>query len=286
MSEIPYTDTTKQYRLPHAEIPGCALVQDLIPLYLDGEVTPESHALMADHLQHCQRCSGYLAGARTVRAQILNEQQTIRAAQAKQPSVAQVREPVADSLGVALWQSLMALLYAAGLFAGLLGAAGASGRFPPLMFGALLVLSGLAGLLVVGSARMLSWLVLMVLTGASGVLLTLVTVLWGVRAEPLMILYGLGVVGLGAWGVWLHYMLQSGSTVQSVLHTVRFGARQAIFTAALSVIGILVCGFIALVSVFGLVSAYEPRQGMIAMLLLTLSGCGIVVLARRLGWLT
>src|SRR3712207_4963471 len=107
MSEHPYTDTTQRYRLPHAEIPGCALVQDLIPLYLDGEVTPESHALMADHLQQCARCSGYLAGARTVRAQILNEQQTLRAAQVKQPSVAQVREPVAGSLGVALWQSLM-----------------------------------------------------------------------------------------------------------------------------------------------------------------------------------
>ncbi|HEY0605202.1 MAG TPA: zf-HC2 domain-containing protein [Herpetosiphonaceae bacterium] len=284
MSEIPYTDTTKQYRLPHAEIPGCALVQDLIPLYLDGEVTPESHALMADHLQHCQRCSGYLAGARTVRAQILNEQQTIRAAQAKQPSVAQVREPVAGSLGVALWQSLMALLYAAGLFAGFLGAVGASGRFPPIMIGGLLVLSGLAGLLVVGSARQLSWLVLMVLTGAGGVLLTLAAVFLGGGA--FVALYGLGVIGLGAWGVWLHYMLQPGSSVQSILHTVRFGARSAIFTAALSVIGILVCGFIALVSVFGLVSAYEPRQGMIAMLLLTLSGCGIVVLARRLGWLT
>ncbi len=46
-----YTGTTQRHRMPRAEIPGCALVQDLIPLYLDGEVTPESHVLIADHLQ-------------------------------------------------------------------------------------------------------------------------------------------------------------------------------------------------------------------------------------------
>lgn len=282
MSELPYTGPTQQYRLPHAEIPGCALVQDLIPLYLDGEVTPESHALMADHLQHCERCSGYLAGARSVRSQILNDQQKIHAAQVSQPSVAQVREPVAGSLGMALWQSLMALIYGAGLFSGMMGAAGASGGFPPMLVGAILVLSGLGGLLTVGSARTLSWLVLMVLTGVGGLGLMLLSLIAG---QPLVLIYGLGVVGLGAWGVWLHYTLQPGSTLQSMLHTVRFGARQAIFTAALSVLGIFVCGFIALVSLFGFVSVYDSGERMITMVLLVLSICGIVTICRRRGWL-
>ena len=281
MSEMPYTGPTQQYRLPHAEIPGCALVQDLIPLYLDGEVTPESHALMADHLQHCERCSGYLAGARSVRSQILNDQQKIHAAQASQPSVAQVRQPVANSLGMALWQSLMALIYGAGLFSGLMGAAGASGGFPPILVGAILVLTGLGGLLMVGSARSLSWLVLMVLTGVGGLGLILLALLVG---GPLLAVYGLGVVGLGAWGVWLHYMLQPGQTLQSIVQTVRFGARQAIFTVALSVIGIFICGFIALVSLFGFVSVYDSGERMITMALLVLSICGIVTICRRRGW--
>lgn len=282
MSELPYTGPTQQYRLPHAEIPGCALVQDLIPLYLDGEVTPESHTLMADHLQHCERCSGYLAGARSVRSQILNDQQKIHAAQVSQPSVAQVREPVTGSLGMALWQSLMVLLYAAGLFSGLMGAAGASGGFPPLLVGAILVLTGLGGLLTVGSARTLSWLVLMVLTGVGGLGLMLLSLIAG---QPLLLVYGLGVVGLGAWGVWLHYILQPRSSLQSMLHTVRFGARQALFTAALSVVGIFVCGFIALVSLFGFVSVYDSGERMVAAVLLVLSICGIVTICRRRGWL-
>ena len=282
MSEMPYTGPTQQYRLPRTEIPGCALVQDLIPLYLDGEVTPESHTLMADHLQHCERCSGYLAGARSVRSQILTDQQKIHAAQVSQPSVAQVREPVVGSLGMALWQSLMVLIYAAGLFSGMMGAAGASGGFPPMLVGAILVLSGLGGLLTVGSARTLSWLVLMILTGVGGVGLMLLSLIAG---EPLLLVYGLGVVGLGAWGVWLHYILQPKGSLQSMLHTVRFGARQAIFTAALSMLGIFVCGFIALVSLFGFVSVYDSGERMVAMVLLLLSICGIVTICRRRGWL-
>ena len=282
MSETPYTGPTQQYRLPRTEIPGCALVQDLIPLYLDGEVTPESHALMADHLQHCERCSGYLAGARSVRSQILNDQQKIHAAQVSQPSVAQVREPVANSLGIALWQSLMALIYARGLVLGLMAAAGAIERFPPLLIAAALVLAGLGGLLVVGSGRTISWLVLMVLTGLSGLLLLPLSLIAG---EPMLLVYGVGVVGLGAWGVWLHAMLQPGQSLQSIANTVRFGARQAIVTAALSGIGILACGFIALVSLFGFVSVYDSGERMIAAVLLVLSVCGIVTICRRRGWL-
>ncbi len=71
------TDWTTQ-RMPYAEIQGCALVQDLLPLYLDGEVTHESHVLIADHLGRCERCSGFLAGAQSVRAQMLKEQRAMR----------------------------------------------------------------------------------------------------------------------------------------------------------------------------------------------------------------
>jgi hypothetical protein len=48
----------------------CALIQDLLPLYLEGEVSPTSRALIAEHLSDCSHCAGFLAGARHVWAQV------------------------------------------------------------------------------------------------------------------------------------------------------------------------------------------------------------------------
>jgi predicted anti-sigma-YlaC factor YlaD len=52
------------------ELGACALVQDLLPLYLEGEVSPGSRDLITEHLAGCERCAGFMAGAQTVRAQL------------------------------------------------------------------------------------------------------------------------------------------------------------------------------------------------------------------------
>ena len=57
---------------PHAFTP-CALVEDLLPLYIDGEVGPASRELMAEHLAQCDHCAGYLAGAQSARNQLRRE---------------------------------------------------------------------------------------------------------------------------------------------------------------------------------------------------------------------
>jgi predicted anti-sigma-YlaC factor YlaD len=63
-----YESTTS--RLIQQELGACALVQDLLPLYIESEVSPASRDLIAEHLSQCERCAGFLAGARSVRDQL------------------------------------------------------------------------------------------------------------------------------------------------------------------------------------------------------------------------
>jgi predicted anti-sigma-YlaC factor YlaD len=53
----------------------CALVQDLLPLYIEGEVSTGSRDLIVEHLARCERCAGFLAGAQSVRVQFQRQQQ-------------------------------------------------------------------------------------------------------------------------------------------------------------------------------------------------------------------
>lgn len=63
-----YESTTRQMR---SEQPGlCALVQDTLPFYMDGDVSPESRAFISDHLQTCELCSHFLAGARSAQSHL------------------------------------------------------------------------------------------------------------------------------------------------------------------------------------------------------------------------
>jgi hypothetical protein len=66
-----YETTTS--RLVQQELGACALIQDLLPLYIEGEVTPASRDLIAEHLARCERCTGFMAGARSVRDQLRRE---------------------------------------------------------------------------------------------------------------------------------------------------------------------------------------------------------------------
>jgi|GEM_PF-1031726 hypothetical protein len=58
----------------------CALIQDLLPLYLEGEVNPISRDQIAEHISHCNHCSGFLAGARSMHSQLQMELQQRQAA--------------------------------------------------------------------------------------------------------------------------------------------------------------------------------------------------------------
>jgi hypothetical protein len=64
---------TTTTRLVRQELGACALIQDLLPLYIEGEVTPASRDLIAEHLMDCERCTGFLAGARSSREQLHRE---------------------------------------------------------------------------------------------------------------------------------------------------------------------------------------------------------------------
>src|SRR6185503_13521413 len=56
------------------EKPGlCAIIQDLLPFYLEREISPESHAFVDEHLAECERCASFLAGARSVQGHLRRE---------------------------------------------------------------------------------------------------------------------------------------------------------------------------------------------------------------------
>jgi len=68
-----YESTTR--RMPQPDLGACTLIQDLLPLHLEGEVSPRSRDLIVEHLAHCEHCAGFLAGAQSVRAQLRRDGQ-------------------------------------------------------------------------------------------------------------------------------------------------------------------------------------------------------------------
>jgi anti-sigma factor RsiW len=102
---------TTTSRLNQQELGACALIQDLLPLYLEGEVTPASRDLVAEHLARCERCAGFMAGARSVREQLrresaLRETNVERDQAARQAIVTGQRRVMALALGVFAMLSL------------------------------------------------------------------------------------------------------------------------------------------------------------------------------------
>src|SRR4029079_18523438 len=110
-------------RLVQQELGACALIQDLLPLYIEGEVTPASRDLIAEHIAHCDRCAGFLAGARSVREQLRREA-TLRETSvghdqaARQAIITGQRRVMALALGVfaLLFLSMAATAVAIGFF--------------------------------------------------------------------------------------------------------------------------------------------------------------------------
>jgi predicted anti-sigma-YlaC factor YlaD len=72
-----YETTTA--RLLQQELGACALIQDLLPLYVEGEVSPGSRDLIVEHVARCDRCAGYLAGTQNVLT-LLRRDRTIHVA--------------------------------------------------------------------------------------------------------------------------------------------------------------------------------------------------------------
>ena len=66
-----YESTTRRIS---RERPGiCALIQDMLPFYLEGDVSPESRILIDEHLNECERCASFLAGAQSVQSHLRRE---------------------------------------------------------------------------------------------------------------------------------------------------------------------------------------------------------------------
>lgn len=69
-----YESTTRRMK---AELPGlCALIQDTLPFYLEGDVSARSRQFVEQHLEECERCASFLAGGRSVQAHFRREQGT------------------------------------------------------------------------------------------------------------------------------------------------------------------------------------------------------------------
>src|SRR4051794_17496106 len=67
-----YETTTS--RLFQQELGACALIQDLLPLYVEGEVSSGSRDLIVEHVARCERCAGYLAGTQNALTQLRRDQ--------------------------------------------------------------------------------------------------------------------------------------------------------------------------------------------------------------------
>jgi hypothetical protein len=287
MSDEPYayTGETQRQRRDEprqVEIPSCTLVQDLIPLYLDGEVSPESHVLIADHIQQCDRCSGYLAGARSVRTQILNEQNAVRAAANATPTVEQVRQPITSGLGLRLWQTLMTLTYLGGLMLALLGF---GDNEPGAVFaGGFLTLGALVGLILSGSLRTSLWRGLMILTVLAGLLVTPIALV----NESEVTIYGIGLIALGLWGRWLAKTQSANSATQPASNTtqpLKTGAMKALLTAALSVVIALGCAGLAMMGLVLMLSEPGPEPFIIGAGLTLIGASGLLLVNQRRGWI-
>lgn len=285
MNDLPYEDTTQRYRMPRTEIPGCALVQDLIPLYLDGEVSHESHALMADHLSQCERCSGYLAGARSVRAQILHEQQTLRAATATGPSVATVQQPIRESIGGQLWRLLMAITYVGGLGftgLGLLESSRYPDLHPAVIAGLVAVVISAGGLVIAGEHRTGIWRLLMALTWILGIFAIVNSVIDPWAARSALFLSGALLLALATWGIWPRATNHSGSATP---FAPAGGASGALLIGLGALLGALLCVGVFLFGsiVFATAPFMEPR--LIGAGIALAGIAGLLLLNQRMGWL-
>lgn len=124
-----YETTTTRLQSP--PLNTCALVEDLLPLYMDGEVSPVTHDMMVEHLAQCEHCAGYLAGAQSARGQLRRDQVARSAVVANdrqaQHAMSSLQQLIYTSVIVGV--SLVALVIGGGLWSDMRGAGQAIGIF-------------------------------------------------------------------------------------------------------------------------------------------------------------
>jgi hypothetical protein len=195
------TTTTRLAGGPEPEL--CALVQDLLPLYLDGEVSATSRDLITDHLGRCERCAGFLAGAQSVRVQLRRDQlQRSASVQADAPqrgAVMRVRDVLASI-------AVLILCVPGGASAAAIGE-GLDGSSPDALLVGLMMASiitacllGLARVLGPLTNARLSTIMGGVALGGGGVILLMLFSSGSGSPFGVMAGFGLGLAGL--IGVW------------------------------------------------------------------------------------
>lgn len=105
-----YEQTTVRLRVQQGA--DCPLVQDLLPLYLEGEVSPQSRMLIAEHVAECAHCAGFMAGAQSVQQQLRRDTQA-------RAVVMQQSAPARATLGVLQTAIQVVATFALCAFAGL-----------------------------------------------------------------------------------------------------------------------------------------------------------------------
>lgn len=196
------TFETTTTRLAGAESASCALVQDLLPLYLDGEVSTTSRDQITDHLGRCERCAGFLAGAQSVRVQLRRDQiqraASVRADAPQRVTMLRARDVLASIAALIL--CLPGGVAAIGIGEGLRGSPGAMAGGMLIATLVVAALLGLARILGPLTSQRVSAIFGGVALGGAGVILLFI--LGTSDGNPLGMLAGFGVGLAGLVGVW------------------------------------------------------------------------------------
>jgi predicted anti-sigma-YlaC factor YlaD len=178
----------------------CALVQDLLPLYLEGEVSTGSRDVIVEHLAQCERCAGFLAGTQSARSQLRRDAvQRAQIVQRDQPA----RQALSINQRRAMLFAMLALCALGGGGSSLVAFGLTDGGPGPFFVGMLVCLVCLGGLVALARKYSpLTWLrwfslVTSCLVGAFGAILLILPP----EAPPKMAGMVLAFVGMA--GVWL-----------------------------------------------------------------------------------
>ena len=182
-----------------AEFGSCALVQDLLPLYLEGEVSPGSRDTIVEHLARCERCSAFLAGAQSVRSQLRRDRaERVRVAAADAPA----RRVISAGQSVLSVIALLVLCGMGGLSSVLVWAGFDHGQPTQSLVGAAVGLACFAGLAALAQRRshlsQLRWVVLLVSCGLGALSAFFLTV----PHAPGAVVIGLAQLLVALAGIW------------------------------------------------------------------------------------